>query len=184
MHKESYKIISALYKILGEYSREDIVEASRQNGLPSGLSAALRALASEADRDLPNMLSQQKKSRRAREKLREEKSTRREEGPANGHGRAPSLSPKLPPEIYKRNLQSFLNSKARFRNKQDLVEFALKLGFLEPISTKDSRDRVEKKIIRNALDDPKFRDDLYQVIPNDWSKQTSGWLELILGSKK
>lgn len=177
MRKESYRIISALYKVLGDYSREDIIEASRQTGLPPGLRAALRALAEEYDRDPPDLFSDRTKPRRARE-------TRREDGSTNGHGRTPSLSPKLPPEIYKRNLQSFLNSKARFGNKQDLIEFALKLGFREEVSSKESRLRVERKIITFAADNPEFREALYKLVPNDWSKQTSGWLELILGSKK
>lgn len=177
MRKKSYKIISALYRVLGDYSREDIIEASRQAGLPPGLRAALLALAEEGDRDLPGLLSDRQSDRHARK-------TRLEDGPTNGHGRTPSLSPKLPPVIYRRNLKVFLNSKSRFKNKQDLVDFASKLGFREKVSSKDSRDRVERKIETFAIDNPEFRDSLYKIVPNDWSKQTSGWLELILGSNE
>jgi hypothetical protein len=177
MRKESYRIISALYKILGDYNREDIAEASRQIGLPPGLRAALRALIEESDRSEPDLFSKSGKPRRGRE-------TRREDGTTNGHGRTPSLSPKLPGEIYKRNLQAFLNSKSRFKNKQDLINFASKLGFQENVSSKASRQRVEQKITSFALNHPEFREKLYQIVPNDWSKQTSGWLELILGSKQ
>jgi len=177
MRKKSYRIISALYRVLGDYSREDIVEASRQLGLPPGIRAALLALAEEGDLDLPDSVSDRQSARRVHD-------SRREDGPKNGHGRTPSLSPKLPTEIYKRNLKMFLNSKSRFKSKQDLVDFASKLGFQEQVSSKDSRERVERKIAAFAVDNQEFQQALYEILPNDWSKQTSGWLELILGSNK
>jgi hypothetical protein len=150
------------------------MEASRQRNLPPALREALRALAHEADRS-PELFGSDEKVRRL--------SVGRREDTSNGQGRTPSLSPMLPSNIYRKNLLSFLASSSRFKDKQQIIEFAAKVGFNEPIPAKDSRERVEQRIAAFALMNRDFRENLYKVVPNDWSKQTSGWLELILGRK-
>jgi hypothetical protein len=177
MGKPTYQIISTIYRLLGDYDSRQLREASRQKNLPKALRFALQKLADEAeagnrgriDRPVPVPTTTRIKRR---------------EPQRNGHGQAPSLSPHLPKDIYKQNLSEFLRSRSRFANKSELLEFAAKVGFSGKVGAKDSRTRVEQKIVSFALSNSNFRDSLDRVVPNDWSKQTSGWLDLILSSRK
>lgn len=178
MPNAPFQIISTIYRLLGDYDSKQLREASRQKGLPRGLRMAIQALASEAESGQLTFPSKDSSASGA------SRSSWKRRPPRNGGGQAPSLSPNLPEEVYRKNLSDFLSSKSRFKNKSELMQFAKEVGFKDVIGPKESRKRAENRIVAFALSNADFRNRLDDIVPNDWSKQTSGWLDLILSSKE
>ena len=175
MSKRSYKIISTLYGLLSEHSEVDFIEASNHEGISKNLRTALQSLAEESDQiengDTAVVSSEEsnpkkKKNPNAKYKKRIQFS-------------ASDLSPEIGMLQYEKNLTNFLSDPKYFPSKAELQELLLKTSLIVEIEPRASRQRTARKIAIEGTKSDAFRVRLFEIIQDDASKQTQGWLDII-----
>ena len=180
MSRKSYQILSTLYGLLGEHDSEHFLEASTHQDVSSSLGVILRMLAEESSRIES---SGTKNDRQPKEALRAEKK-RTELSYKKAKLFSPSsLSPKIDPAQYAENLIIFLNDAKFFPSKHELQDLAIKTNLPIEIDARASRDRTARKIAIEGAKSDVFKERLFEIVQNDASKQTQGWLDIIRKSK-
>lgn len=181
MPRKSDKILSALYELLRDNRAHDFLEAGRHSGTSKNLREALESLAIESDLIAERSQSGFNNSRKS-EAIKDKSRGSRA---ANDRQKktylfSPSgLYPGISQSLYLKNLTNFLGDKKYFPDKSALQKLVSKTGLSVDFDAKSSRQRFARKIALEGAKSEDFKTKLFEMIEDDASKQTQGWLEII-----
>lgn len=165
MTTHELRIISSIYKLLGEHDSRELQRAADRADLSQHVRAALRNLAREARRSEAS----QKKSGTG---LLSTKLA----GRAKGSKRSTHRSQ------YRTRMIDFLCDKKQFASKQEMLKFLRMAGLSVPSSPKMSREAIARKVVAQAEKSPTERKKLNSAVFHSGGSETKGWLELISGT--
>jgi len=164
-----HAILSDLHRLLSTYQSDDILAASRYPGLPSSLKDALVSLAREA--------------RLADERYVDHEGIRQEIGPIR---RRPAGSRSTTPieGSVPATAELILRSEYGASN-ASMLDFARKYGLKLDTRSKESRERVAKRLASLIQDLPEMkRNQASTSLVERTDSQTEGWINVIRRSKR
>ena len=151
MKQEGFHVISELYKFLADFDPSAIFAASRLPNISENLRVALIA-------------------------LHDEKTSKQSTKPKTSVTNSPSSKKRNGGSL---DAMGLLMDKDHFPTKQALQDFVNALGIKMKISSKDSQQRLARRIVTIINENPKVGERLYDLMGASKDSQTAGWIELI-----
>lgn len=161
MASKTHEILGELYRLVGAYSDDELIQASRYAGLSRYLRNALRLLASEQGGQLP---------RRVVGSSRSEALVRRQ--------------PERASTADSGSLLDLIRQSKHYESPRSLVGFAREFGIKLQAQPKESRERLARRLARsiNAMPVADRVRIVRELQKSFSSAQTEGWLNVIKAS--
>jgi hypothetical protein len=151
MTQEGFQVVAELYRLLATFDASAISAASKLPNVSGNLRAALAALYQETTNPQPAVSKVGSPS-----------------GTSGKRKNGGSLDP-----------LALVMDKKRFPTKHDLQQLASVLGIAIRADTKDSQERIARRIAACVALDPSAREKLYDLTGAGGDTETAGWIGLI-----
>lgn len=172
MTTDSFEVMSAVYKLLAQFSHDQFDAASRNPHISPNLKSALKSLAVEA-----NSVSLD---------ARNDSTSLNREGSKSSHRSRPhrARTPELRTRDQPTNVTDLLTSPESFPDKDSLMKFAKNAGLSIKPDPKASRERLARRIAKEARQTKAGKAKLQRALADSVDNETRGWLNLIVGESR
>ena len=160
MTQEDFQVVSELYALLARFDPESIASASRKIHVSKNIRGALECLYKEARANDERDFSHERVTSGSKE----------------------FTKTMTKGSVYNELVAVILGQGSVF-TKDKIMEVERELFSSHTISTRDSRDRAARKLVRRALNSEKTARALMELIHFKPTTQTQGWINLILKNK-